>query len=85
MTPSYNGLDALPDGTLIAKTVYRQAGCEEQGFSAFLKCPNPANVPNSIVVAINPRTLKVIDQIEAEEFIGGRIRRFGLRARTTPT
>ena len=70
---SYNGLDALPDGTLIAKTVYRQAGCEEQGFSAFLKCPDPANVPNSIVVAINPRTLKVIDQIEAEEFIGGRI------------
>jgi hypothetical protein len=70
---SYNGLDALPDGTLIAKAVYRQEGCEEQGFSAFLKCPGPTNVPNSIVVAIDPRTLQVIDQIEAEEFVGGRV------------
>jgi hypothetical protein len=70
---SYNGLDALPDGTLITKTVYREKGCEEQGFSAFLDCPHPAAVPRSIIVAIDPRTLRVIDQITAEEFIGGRI------------
>lgn len=70
---SYNGLDALPDGTLIAKTVYREKGCEEQGFSAFLDCPHPAAVPRSIIVAIDPGTLEVIDQITAEEFIGGRI------------
>jgi hypothetical protein len=70
---SYNGLDALPDGTLIAKTVYREAGCEEQGFSAFLKCPDPEDVPNSIIIAINPETLHVIDQIQAEEFIAGRL------------
>ena len=70
---SYNGLDALPDGTLIAKTVYREAGCKEQGFSAFTKCPHPEDVPNSIIVAINPRGLQVIDVIEAQEFIGGRL------------
>ncbi|WP_250456160.1 hypothetical protein [Caballeronia sp. ATUFL_M2_KS44] len=70
---SYNGLDALPDGTLIAKTVYREKGCEEQGFSAFLKCEHPAAVPRSIIVAIDPRTLEVVDRIRAEEFIGGRI------------
>jgi hypothetical protein len=70
---SYNGFDALPDGTLIAKAVYREAGCEEQGFSAFTKCQNPAEVPNSIIVAINPRTLKVIDQTEAPQLIGGRL------------
>lgn len=70
---SYNGLDALPDGTLIAKTVYRQAGCDEQGFSAFLNCPDPTDVPNSIIVAVDPKALDVIDQIETEEFIGGRL------------
>jgi hypothetical protein len=70
---SYNGLDALPDGTLITKTVYREKGCEEQGFSAFLNCPHPAAVPRSIIVAIDPRTLEVVDKITAEEFIAGRI------------
>jgi outer membrane protein assembly factor BamB len=70
---SYNGLSGLPDGTLVAKSAYRQAGCEEQGFLAFLKCPDPTDVPNSVVVAIDPRTLEIIDQVEAPEFIGGRI------------
>jgi hypothetical protein len=70
---SYNGLDALPDGTLIAKTVYREAGCEEQGFSAFLNCRHPDNVPNSLVVAIDPLRLEVIAVVEAPEFIGGRL------------
>lgn len=70
---SYNGLDALPDGTLIAKTVYREVGCEEQGFSAFLNCPHPDRVPNSLVVAIDPRKLEVVGVVEAPEFIGGRL------------
>jgi hypothetical protein len=70
---SYNGLDALPDGTLIAKTVYREAGCEEQGFSAFVHCSDPNNVPNSLIVAIDPRELAVIACTEAPEFIGGRL------------
>ena len=70
---SYNGLNGWPDGTLVAKSVYRQAGCEEQGFSAFLDCPDPTDVPKSMVVAIDPRTLEIIDQVVAPEFIGGRI------------
>lgn len=70
---SYNGLSGLPDGTLVAKSVYRQAGCTEQGFLAFTKCPDPLDVPNSMVVAIDPRTLEIIDQVVAPEFIGGRI------------
>ena len=70
---SYNGLTGLPDGTLIAKSVYRQAGCEEQGFNAFLYCPDPTDVPNSLVVAIDPRTLEIIDKVVAPAFIGGRI------------
>jgi len=70
---SYNGLSGLPDGTLVAKSVYRERGCEQQGFSAFLCCPPPHVVPNSVVVAIDPRTLEVIDQTVAPELIGGRI------------
>jgi hypothetical protein len=70
---SYNGFDALPDGTLVAKAVYRQQGCEAQGASAFRDCPDYLDVPNSLMVAIDPRTLQVIDQIEAEQPIGGRI------------
>jgi hypothetical protein len=70
---SYNVYTGLPAGTLIAKSVYREAGCEEQGFSAFLNCPNPADVPHSLVVVIDPRTLEIIDQVVAPEFIGGRI------------
>jgi len=70
---SYNGFDALPDGTLIAKAVYRQAGCEEQGFTAFTNCKDPTDVPNSLIVAINPRTLAVIAEIQAPQLVVGRI------------
>ena len=70
---SYNGLSGLPDGTLVAKSVYRQAECEKQGFSAFLQCPDPSDVPNSMVVAIDPRTLEIIDQVAAPEMSLGRI------------
>ena len=70
---SYNGYDAFPDGTIIAKTVNREPGCTEQGFSAFLNCPHPTQVPPSVMVAINPKTLKVIAQITLPEMIAGRI------------
>ena len=70
---SYNGYDALPDGTIIAKTVNREKGCTEQGFSAFLDCPHPSDVPPSVMVAINPTTLKVIAQITLPQMIGGRV------------
>jgi hypothetical protein len=70
---AYNGYDALPDGTIIAKTVNRQKGCSEQGFSAFLQCPNPADTPPSVMVAIDPKTLKVISQITLPEMMGGRV------------
>ncbi|MFJ3792157.1 hypothetical protein [Kitasatospora sp. NPDC090091] len=70
---SYNGYDALPDGTIVAKTVNRQPGCTEQGFSAFLDCPDPTAVPPSIMVAIDPRTLQVVSQVTLPEMMGGRI------------
>jgi hypothetical protein len=70
---SYNGYDAFPDGTIIAKTVNRQKGCTENGFSAFLHCPNPTDVPPSVMVAIDPKTLKVISQITLPEMSVGRV------------
>ncbi|MEU1287985.1 hypothetical protein [Kitasatospora sp. NPDC005856] len=70
---AYNGYDALPDGTIVAKTVNRQPGCAEQGFSAFLNCPDPTAVPPSIMVAIDPKSLQVISQVTLPEMMGGRI------------
>ena len=70
---SYNGYDALPDGTIIAKTVNRQKGCTENGFSAFLQCPDPSDVPPSVMVAIDPVSLEVLGQITLPEMMGGRV------------
>ncbi|SFS07051.1 hypothetical protein SAMN04487846_2185 [Microbacterium sp. cf046] len=70
---AYNGYDAFPDGTIIAKTVNRQPGCTEQGFSAFLQCPDPSSAPASVLVAIDPSTLEVIDQVTLPEMMGGRV------------
>jgi hypothetical protein len=70
---AYNGYDALPDGTIIAKTVNRQPGCTEQGFSAFLDCPDPLSAPASVLVAIDGRSLQVLAQTTLPEMIGGRL------------
>ncbi|MFF0410388.1 hypothetical protein ACFYUY_08100 [Kitasatospora sp. NPDC004745] len=70
---AYNGYDALPDGTIVAKTVNRQPGCTEQGFSAFLNCPDPTSAPPSVMVAIDPKSLQVVSQVTLPEMMGGRI------------
>jgi hypothetical protein len=70
---SYNGYDALPDGTIIAKTVNRQKGCTENGFSAFLQCPDALDVPPSVMVAIDPDSLELLGQITLPEMMGGRV------------
>jgi hypothetical protein len=70
---AYNGFDALPDGTIIAKTVNRQPGCTEQGFSAFLDCSDPTSAPASVMVAVDPATLAVLGQVTLPEMIGGRV------------
>jgi hypothetical protein len=75
---SFNGFDALEDGTLIAKTVYRSAGCNVQGPTAILPpsmggCPtNNVSPPPSILVSIDPQTLTVRDHIPLPQFVGGR-------------
>lgn len=60
---SYNGFNATPDGTLVMKSVYRQAGCSIQGPDALLDCSDPTDVPPSILVSVDPATLTVLDTI----------------------
>jgi hypothetical protein len=70
---SYNGFAATRDGTIVAKAFYRQAGCTIQGPDALAKCPNPSDVPNSVLVTINPNTMKIIDQVTMAADVIGRV------------
>jgi hypothetical protein len=69
---SYNGINALPDGTIVVKSLYRVAGCKLQGPEALLQCENARNVPRSILVSVNPRTMQMIDQVTLQAFAGAR-------------
>lgn len=69
---SYNGINALPDGTIVVKSLYRVAGCTLQGPAAILDCPDSKNVPASNLISINPKTMQIIDNITLPAFAGAR-------------
>lgn len=69
---SFNGFNATNDGTIVMKSVYRQAGCTVQGPNALLDCPDPTDVPKSILVSVNPKTMQLIDQITLSNPVGAR-------------
>lgn len=69
---SFNGFNATADGLIIMKSVYRQAGCTIQGPSALLDCPDPSDVPPSILVSVDPATMQVIDNITLPAPVGAR-------------
>jgi hypothetical protein len=69
---SYNGINALPDGTIVVKSLYRVAGCTLNGPSALLKCDNARDVPRSFLVSVNPRTMRIIDTITLPAPAGAR-------------
>jgi hypothetical protein len=60
---SYDGFNGTGDGTLVMKSVYRQAGCGIQGPDAQLDCPDPTDVPASVLVSVDPRRMTVIDTV----------------------
>jgi hypothetical protein len=68
---SYNGINALPDGTIVVKSLYRVAGCTLNGPSALL-CPNAQDVPASNLISVNPKTMQIIDNITLPAFAGAR-------------
>lgn len=69
---SFNGFNATSDGYIIMKSVYRQAGCTLQGPDALLNCPDPSDVPSSILVSVNPKTMRVVDKITLPQPVGAR-------------
>jgi hypothetical protein len=69
---SYNGINALPDGTIVVKSLYRQAGCTLNGPSAVLECPEARNVPRSVLVSVNPTSMRIIDNITLPAPAGAR-------------
>ncbi len=69
---SFNGFNATSDGTIVMKSVYRQAGCPYQGPDALLNCPDPSDVPPSILVSVNPKTMQKIDVITLSNPVGAR-------------
>jgi hypothetical protein len=69
---SYNGLNALPDGTLILKSLYRNASCDLNGPTAILQCPDAQDVPASNLITVDPTTMGIIDQITLPAFAGAR-------------
>lgn len=69
---SFNGFNATSDGYIIMKSVYRQAGCSVQGPDALLSCPDPSDVPSSILISVNPETMQVVDNITLPAPVGAR-------------
>jgi hypothetical protein len=69
---SYNGINALPDGTIVVKSLYRVDGCDLNGPSAILMCPDSRNVPQSVLITVNPHTMQIIDNITLPAFAGAR-------------
>lgn len=66
----YNGFSVLSDGTIVTKSFGRQAGCEEN-----IPCDDATfgPLPASLVVAVDPDSLEILDQFQLDEGSGGRI------------
>ncbi|CDR34871.1 hypothetical protein [Criblamydia sequanensis] len=69
---SFNGFNATSDGYIVMKSVYRQAGCTYQGPDALLNCPDPTDVPPSILISVDPKTMEVVDNITLPAAVGAR-------------
>jgi hypothetical protein len=72
---SYNGINALPDGTIVVKSLYRSTNCEDlDGSDALLKCGDVKNVPQSVLITVDPHTkpMTIIDQFTLQNPAGAR-------------
>ena len=65
---NFKHLTIAPDGTLLVKDQTRPIGCTKQGTAAIILCDDPGmRQPNSILVAVDPDTLQVLDSLELPE------------------
>jgi hypothetical protein len=60
---SSNGINALADGTIVVKSLYRVAGRTLNGPSAVLDCPDNRNVPASNLISVDPKSMQIIDNV----------------------
>ncbi len=70
-----NGSDAFSDGTIILKTWNRVAGCTQNGITAMLECKGAltGSAAPSILTAVDPKSLKVLDSVNLGTNISSRI------------
>ncbi|MBY8977977.1 hypothetical protein KHP62_19355 [Rhodobacteraceae bacterium NNCM2] len=65
---NFKHLTIAPDGTLILKDQTRPVGCDLQGTLAIIVCTRKGmKSPNSVLVAVDPDTLEVLDTLELPE------------------
>jgi hypothetical protein len=77
---TYNGFVVLPDGHLVAKSLYRMPGCTENGFRALAR-GGLVDTASDIVV-LEPSTLRIVATVKAPEHLLGRITASTWRGRT---
>jgi hypothetical protein len=65
---NFKHLTIAPDRTLIYKNQTRPADCKGQGTLGIIKCiQDGMKMPNSVLVAVNPDTLEVLDMLQLPE------------------
>lgn len=65
---NFKHLTIAPDGTLILKDQTRPLGCTLQGTMAIIACAQQGmKSPNSVLVAVDPDTLEVLDMLQLPE------------------
>jgi hypothetical protein len=65
---NFKHLTIAPDGTLILKSQTRPVGCTLQGTIAIMECSAKGmKLPNSVMVAVDPKTLEVLDMYQLPE------------------
>jgi hypothetical protein len=65
---NFKHLTIAPDRTLIYKNQTRPVGCTGQGTLGIIKCIQEGmKMPNSVLVALNPDTLEVLDMLQLPE------------------
>jgi hypothetical protein len=55
------------------KNLARAPGCTLPAFFALSNCPNLNQTPPSTLVAVDPKTFKVLDSVQLKQMIGGRV------------
>ena len=65
---NFKHLTIAPDRTLIYKNQTRPIGCTGQGTMGIIKCiQDGMKMPNSVLVAVDPDTLEVLDKLQLPE------------------